>query len=129
MRLLLDTQAFILLIRKAESLPPAARAAVADPENAVLLSVVTPLELQIKINIGKLSFAKSVRETVQFELDRGAIELLPITLAHIDELSRLPSRHKDPFDRLLIAQARSESPVIVTGDPIVRQYPVPSLWD
>jgi PIN domain nuclease of toxin-antitoxin system len=129
MKLLLDTQAFILLIGRTESLPPAARAAVVDPDNTILLSVVTPLELQIKVNIGKLSFTKSVREIVQFELDRGALTFLPIMLGHIDELSRLPLHHRDPFDRLLVAQAIHEGLTLVTGDRQVRQYPVPSLWD
>lgn len=90
---------------------------------------MTPLELQIKVNIGKLSFTKSVCETVQFELDRGALTLLPIKLAHIDELSRLPSHHRDPFHRMLVAQAIHESLTLGSGDHQVRRYPAPCLWD
>lgn len=129
MRLLLDTQAFILLIRRTDSLPPVAREAVADPANDVVLSVVTPLELQIKVNLDKLSFAKPVRDLVQLELDRGALSLLPITLDHIDAFSRLPAHHRDPFDRLLIAQAIHEGLTLVTGDRTIARYPVPCLWD
>jgi PIN domain nuclease of toxin-antitoxin system len=129
MRLLLDSQAFILLLQRPDSLGFVARDAMVDPNNEIFLSVVTPIELQIKVNLKKLSFAKSVREHVQFELDRGKFVLLPITLDHIDALSRLPNHHRDPFDRLLIAQAIHEKLTIVTSDKIIAQYAAPVLWE
>ena len=116
MRLLLDSQAFVHIVSQPEALPVAARSAIEDPNNAVFLSIASPFELQIKVNIGKIAFSRSLRDAVQFELARGTFELLPITLDHIDELSRLPTHHKDPFDRILIAQARTEDLTIVTGD-------------
>jgi PIN domain nuclease of toxin-antitoxin system len=128
MRLLLDSQAFIYIARDPAALPVATRSATEDSDNELYLSIATPLELQIKVNIGKLTLVRSVREAVQLELNRGSLRLLPITLDHIDELSRLPSHHKDPFDRLLIAQAIHENLTIVTGDETIARYPVQTLW-
>ena len=128
MRFLLDSQAFILLLQMPDSLGSAARDAMVDPGNELFLSVVTPVERQIKVNLKKLSFAKSVREHVQFELDHDKFKLLPITLDHIDALSGLPSHHKDPFDRLLIAQAIHEKLTILTSDKAIAMYSVPTLW-
>ncbi|HZZ41342.1 MAG TPA: type II toxin-antitoxin system VapC family toxin [Tepidisphaeraceae bacterium] len=129
MRLLLDSQAFILILQRPDSLGSAARNAIIDPNNEIFLSLVTPIELQIKVNLKKLSFAKSVREHVQFELDREKFKLLPITLDHIDALSHLPSHHRDPFDRLLIAQAIHENLTIITSDQTISRYPVSTLWN
>ena len=69
------------------------------------------------------------RDAVQFELDRGTFELLPITLGHIHELSRLPPHHRDPFDRILVAQAIHENLTLFSGDNQVRLYSVGCLWD
>ena len=129
MRLLLDSQAFVYMVRQPELLPASARSAIEDFDNDVLLSIASPLELQIKINLGKLTFSRPLRDVVQLELDSGSIQLLPITLEHIDELSRLPSHHRDPFDRILIAQAIHDGLMIVTGDHEIARYPVPRLWD
>lgn len=74
-------------------------------------------------------FLVPLRDAVQFELDRGTSSIIPITLAHIDELSRLPSHHRDPFDRILVAQAIHEGLTLVTGDQTIARYPVPCLWD
>ena len=129
MKLLLDTHAFILFLDEPDRLANRARAALEDPDNELLLSVASPWEMQIKVGLGKLALAKSPRDMVQFEVDRGAITLLPISLLHINELVRLPSIHRDPFDRILIAQARCEGMRLVSGDGWVRQYPVDCLWD
>ena len=129
MKLLLDTHAFMLLADNPDALPKNARLALEDPDNELLLSLVSPWEMQIKAGLGKLQLQKSPCDLVQFELDRGAILLLSVTLAHIDELSRLPAIHRDPFDRMLIAQACCEGLKLVSGDGHVRQYPVDCLWD
>ena len=129
MNLLLDTQAFLYMTECPDRLPSCARAAIEDPRNLRLLSVASPWKLQIKMMLGKLRLARSVRETVQFDLGRGALRLLPITLDHIDTLAGLPPHHRDPFDRLLIAQAIHDGLTIVTGDRLIPQYPVPCLWE
>ena len=66
---------------------------------------------------------------MQRELDTGTVTLLPITLEHIDALSRLPDHHRDPFDRLLIAQAIHEGMTLVTSDKTIAKYTVPILWE
>jgi len=128
-KLLLDTHTFIYFTTDPDALPARARTALADPSNDLLLSLASPWEMQIKINLGKLTLARPVGDLVQFELDRGSLSLLPITLAHIDALSRLPSHHRDPFDRILVAQSIHEGITIVTADRQLRLYPVSSLWD
>lgn len=128
-KLLLDTHAFILFTGDPDALPKKARMALEEPDNELLLSVVSPWELQIKVGLDKLRLQKSPRDLVQFEVDRGTVKLLPVSLAHVDELSRLPSIHRDPFDRMLIAQARSEGLALVSGDGHVRLYPVDCMWD
>lgn len=129
MRLLLDTHAFILFTGNPTALPAVTRAALEDPGNELLLSVASPWEMQINADLGKLPLRASPCELVQFEIDRGAISLLPIALAHVEDLSRLPSIHRDPFDRILIAQARCETLRLVSGDHQIHAYPVDCLWD
>lgn len=128
MRLLKDTQAFTYLINAPDELPSNARKALEDPANELLVSVITPLEMQIKVNLGKLKFAASPVELLKNELNRGTFVLLPLTFDHIDALGRLPHHHKDPFDRLLVGQALAENLTIVTGDEKVAKYSVPTLW-
>lgn len=82
----------------------------------------------MKSTLGKLQLSKPAVELVQAELDRAAIKLLPITLNHIDALSRLPNHHRDPFDRLLVAQAIEEGLTLVTSDAAIAQYAAPVLW-
>jgi len=129
MKLLLDTHSFIFYVDRPDALPSAARAAMEDSANDLFLSLVSPWEMQIKSTLGKLELSKPVAELVQAELDRAAIQLLPITLHHIDALSRLPNHHRDPFDRLLVAQAIHEDLTLVSSDQILAKYGAPVLWE
>jgi PIN domain nuclease of toxin-antitoxin system len=126
-KLLLDTNAFIMLVER-HRLPDRAAAEVDDDRNELYLSLVSPWEMQIKIGLGKLSAARPVRQTLDAEVAAGTFKLLPITLDHIEALSRLPNHHRDPFDRLLIAQAIHEGLTIVTADETIAAYPVAVLW-
>jgi len=85
--------------------------------------------MQIKVGIGKLTLGKPVAEIIAAEVADRSIGLLSIKLEHIDELARLPMHHRDPFDRLLIAQAIREGLTLVTSDEQFKQYPVQTLWD
>lgn len=115
MRLLLDTHAALWALSDAEALSEAARAAIRDAEE-LRLSVVSPWELSIKAALGKIVLHRTV-EDICAELARElGTEVLPVRLAHVLEVGRLAPHHGDPFDRLLIAQARVEGLTIVTRD-------------
>jgi PIN domain nuclease of toxin-antitoxin system len=116
-RLLVDTHAF-LWWRSGARLAKAARAAMQDPGNDVFVSAAVAWEIVIKRTLGKLRFDGAVREAIE---DEGFLGL-PITAAHVDELARLPGHHRDPFDRVLVAQARTESLTLVTRDPALARY-------
>ncbi len=120
MRLLLDTMTVIYLVQEAAAVPALARAVLEDSNNELLISLVSPWEMQIKVGIGKLTLGQPVAHTIATEVVDRRFALLPITLEHIDALSRLPLIHRDPFDRLLIAQALVENLTIVTGDRNIR---------
>jgi PIN domain nuclease of toxin-antitoxin system len=128
MKLLLDTHAFIWWDSEPARLSPQALALCQDRENALLLSVVSIWEMQIKLQLGKLRLALPLREIVESQRQTNNVEILPITLAHVLALENLPVHHKDPFDRLLVAQAIIEEVVLVSGDPNIAKYPVRVVW-
>ncbi len=124
MKLLLDTAAFLWWIENPRKVPKDARAAIASPDNEVLLSIVSPWEIAVKASIGKLRTPGDLEAMLP---DMG-IELLPISLTHVAAVQALPFHHRDPFDRMLIAQARSEQAVVLTSDPMFAKYGVATLW-
>lgn len=99
-----------------------------DPENQLLLSVVSLWEIQIKHHLGKLKLSKHLDEIVAVEQQENQIDLLLLKPAHIFELYNLPLHHRDPFDRLLVAQARFESASLLSNDSAIAQYPVQVEW-
>ncbi len=125
MRLLLDTHVFLWWWSDAAELGASARAAIADPANEVFVSAVVAWEIVIKRALGKLGFEGTVATAVAEE----GFTTLPVSVAHVDEVARLPDHHRDPFDRLLVAQARVESLTLVTSDPFVRRYEGVALLD
>jgi PIN domain nuclease of toxin-antitoxin system len=118
MRLLLDTHVFLWWRADAPELGNPMRAALLDASNNVYVSAAVAWEIIIKRALHKLEFEGSVADAVA---DEGFLPL-PIEIRHTDELARLQDHHRDPFDRLLIAQARTESMTLVTADPRVKQY-------
>ena len=96
--------------------------------NTLWLSVASAWEMQIKIGLGKLRLLRSLAETIASHQTVNGMQILSVQLAHALALEHLPSRHKDPFDRLLIAQANCESWEIVTADPEFKAYPVRVIW-
>jgi PIN domain nuclease of toxin-antitoxin system len=117
-RLLLDTHIFLWWRADAPDLPARAREAILDAGNEVYVSSAVAWEIVIKRSLGKLDFEGLVAVAVAEE---GFLPL-SVHLDHTDELGRLPDIHRDPFDRLLVAQARIESLTLVTTDPRIRQY-------
>ena len=130
MDILLDTHTFLWWSLQPEKLPSAVFHAMKDPGNRIFFSAVSSWEAQIKIGLGKLILQDPLRKIVERELVKNNWEVLPVTLHHTWRLEQLPPLHKDPFDRLLIAQALVENIVLATKDPLIRPYPdVEILWD
>jgi PIN domain nuclease of toxin-antitoxin system len=128
MRLLLDTHAFIWMFDKPERLSPKAHTLLADANNDLLLSAASVWEMQIKIQLGRLKFTVPLRELVESQKQTNGVQILPVGLEHVLALDALPAHHKDPFDRLLVAQANVEGASLVSRDPLFSSYPVKLLW-
>ena len=125
MRLLLDTHVLLWALAAPQKLPATTAAAIRDPANVVFVSAASAWEIAIKIALGKL--AGDLDEIVSASLDVG-FEELAVTLVHARRVRTLPSVHRDPFDRMLVAQAMEEGLTIVTRDAAVEGYGVPTLW-
>jgi PIN domain nuclease of toxin-antitoxin system len=124
-RLLLDTHALIWALSSPRRLPARVASSIRDPDNDVYVSAVSTWEIAIKAMLRKIR--ADVAAVVRALRDAG-FEELPITIAHTVRVRTLPLRHRDPFDRLLVAQAIEERLTIVTHDPLVRAYDVTSVW-
>lgn len=128
MKLLLDTHVFLWLDQAAPNFPIAVREWCESPDNEVFLSVASIWELQIKRMLGKLQTRLPIKEMVEAYLPEQTFSVLSIQMHHIWCLASLPGLHADPFDRLLIAQARCERMKFVSADAKLREYPVEVLW-
>ncbi len=126
MKLLLDTHVLLWAAGQPEKLTPAARQQLESPENELLFSAASLWEIAIKHGLGRDDFRVAPRLLRRGLLDNGYIEL-PITSAHAVALDSLPPIHKDPFDRMLVAQSITEGVTLLTADPLVAQYPGP-VW-
>jgi len=122
-RVLLDSHIVLWWDKDLSKLTEAQRAAIRDSENEVFVSAVTAWELGIKRSTGKLAFADSIQALAQ----RFGFTELSITMAHGELAASLPLQHKDPFDRMLVAQAILERMVLVTADGRLAEYPVTLL--
>ena len=128
MKLLLDTHAFIWWDSQSSWLSAQACGACADPGNELLLSVASVWEMQIKIQLGKLQLRAPLTTIVEEQVRTNRIRVLQISIDHVLAVGRLPALHRDPFDRLLIAQGIEEGASLISNDPIIAQYPVKVLW-
>lgn len=124
MKLLLDTQILLWAAGQPKRLGPAARKLLNDPRHELLFSAASLWEIAIKNSLGRDDFHADPRVLRRALLDNGYTEL-PITSQHAVSVDGLPPLHKDPFDRLLLAQAQSEGITLVTGDAQLAQYPGP----
>lgn len=127
MKLLLDTHAFIWWDGDRTRLSSRALAVLYDPANSVWFSAVSIWEIVIKSQLGKLALRLPLSQIVAQQQANG-LQVLAVSLAHVLAVESLPSVHKDPFDRLLIAQANVEAAEFVTADAIFAHYPVRILW-
>ena len=128
MKLLLDTHAFLWINEDSGRLSQTVKDLCCSGEHEFYLSMASPWEMQIKNQLGKLSLVMPIEELVNKNRQQNNIQLLPIDLAHISNLEQLPAHHKDPFDRIIIAQAIIEGLTIVTVDHVFSDYSVPVIW-
>jgi PIN domain nuclease of toxin-antitoxin system len=121
--LLVDTHVFLWWQQRSRSLAPTARAALTDPENRAVVSAATIWEISIKRHAGRLEFEGDLIAACA----ASEVELMPMTAQHAELAGNLPLHHTDPFDRMLIAQAKIESLVLVTQDRKLLLYGIPTL--
>jgi PIN domain nuclease of toxin-antitoxin system len=127
MRVILDTHAFIWWTEEPARLSPRVLTLCKDPGNDLFLSLVSLWEIQIKMQLGKLTLNQPLPVVIALQQANGLM-LLPIIAQHIYELQNLPRHHGDPFDRLLIAQARVEEITLISHDDAFQQYAVDVIW-
>lgn len=128
MRLLLDTHTWLWMQAKSKRLNPDAMALLRDPGNELLLSAVTSWEIAVKYALGKLPLPAPPAEYVPDRMRSSGVVALPVTHSHALHVATLPEHHRDPFDRMLIAQAQTEQLTILTADRLFERYDVPLRW-
>ena len=128
MKLLLDTHTLLWFLREPHLLPPKALAAITAADTEAFVSMASLWEIAIKAGLNKLYLPKPYDELFPQSVPDSGLSLLSIQAAHIAVVSRLPQHHRDPFDRLLIAQAQVEGMTLVSCDPEFPAYGVPVLW-
>jgi PIN domain nuclease of toxin-antitoxin system len=127
-KILLDTHAFLWFIEDSPKLSTAARSVIEDGFNEPLLSVASLWEMAIKVSIGKLDLKKPFETFVPDQMDLNGFDQLAISFPHIAAVAKLPFHHRDPFDRLLVAQALVEGMPVVSADDLLDAYGVTRLW-
>ncbi len=127
MNLLLDTHTLIWFLEGQSSLSQAAREAIENPISAKWVSIVTFWEIAVKVNVGKLTLLRPFDELEKKVAENG-FHVLPLEFPHTVTYSVLPLHHRDPFDRLLIAQAMVENFTVLTQDSHFTSYAVPVIW-
>ena len=128
MRILLDTHAIVWWATGDERLSRKARVALADPNTEVFISIASAWEIQIKATLQKLALNESVDALYRSLIIDQNFRMIGIELKDIDHLSKLPPHHRDPFDRMLVAQALRGDFTLVTKDRVVASYGTPTLW-
>jgi PIN domain nuclease of toxin-antitoxin system len=125
---LLDTHALIWWLSKDPALPVSARRVIADMRNTLMVSAASAWEIAMKYNLGKLPGAGSLVSDFGTQMEREGFELLSISAEHAIRAGLLPGPHRDPFDRMLIAQAQAENLPIVSNEKAFAPYGVRRLW-
>jgi PIN domain nuclease of toxin-antitoxin system len=128
MRLLLDSHALLWFWQGNQSLTNSARSAIENRTNEKYVSHATAWEVAIKVSLGKLKLHVPYEDLFSGSILANGFQLLPTDLRHFQKLLSLPFHHRDPFDRLLIAQALEEGMTLVSGDAHFQAYGVPVIW-
>ncbi len=127
MTYLLDTQTLLWALEESPRLSPKARSLMVDPANTLMVSIASLWEIAIKVSIGKLDLAQPLHDIIA-KLPEADIAILPIEPQHIWEVERLAFVHRDPFDRMIIAQAIAENFEVISSDEVFPHYPVTVHW-
>src|SRR5205807_10301405 len=128
MKYLLDTSIFLWSVDAEQKLSARAKEVLEDRRQEIFLSPVTSWEIVIKVARGNLTLARSAAETLNLAFTKLELRPLPVTHPHSLTMAELPPIHNDPFDRMLIAQAKSEGMVLMTADATLERYPIEILW-
>ena len=128
MRALLDTHTFLWWITDDDRLSSHAREFIADGDNILFLSAASGWEIAIKARLGRLQLPDNMERFIMEQLSRNGIRGLPIKFSHALHVYNLPMVHRDPFDRILVAQGQIENLPIVTTDPQIEKYAVEVIW-
>jgi PIN domain nuclease of toxin-antitoxin system len=128
MRFLCDTQHFIWTVENQPKLSSTATRILSDNSQLLYLSLVSVWEMVIKVSLGKLTFSKPLSQIVEEEFASNRFLPLEITLRHLKTLHALPLHHRDPFDRLIIAQAIAENLPVISSDAHFDAYPIKRIW-
>jgi PIN domain nuclease of toxin-antitoxin system len=127
MRVLIDTHALLWYLQGDANLSNLALTTIEDNDNDVFVSIVSLWEISIKLGLGKLELQRPF-ENLEADLQRLDIKILPIAFAELDIYRSLPLHHRDPFDRILIAQSLGNSLTIITRDPLFEAYSIRVMW-
>lgn len=130
MKFLLDTHTFLWFIEDSSQLKPEMRSRLEEDDSDVYVSIVSLWEIAIKVSLGKfnLKTTEPFEVFIQSQLEENDIVLLPVTVRHLGVISALPLHHRDPFDRMLIAQAQVEGLTLVSRDEALDAYGITRLW-
>ena len=120
----MDTNALLWWLADSDRLAQAAREVLSSPDNVVYVSAVTAWEIAIKVAIGRLPVPPNVASWLPRQMEINRLAPLPITIGHAALVETLPPHHRDPFDRLLIAQARAGGLTLMSGDSVFSRYDV-----
>ena len=123
MRFLVDTHALLWALGEPSTLSSEARDALADPSNLIVVSSASLWECAIKASIGKLDLPEDFFDSIP----EAGYEVMPIRISHLNVYRTLPTHHRDPFDRMLVAQARAETLTLISRDPDIAKYDVAVL--
>jgi PIN domain nuclease of toxin-antitoxin system len=127
-KILLDTHALLWFVGGDARLSNRAREAIESPENEPWVSAASVWEIGIKLSLGKLHLSMSLNEFIRDHVTGNGMALLGITPDHVSRIVSMPFHHRDPFDRLLIAQAQEEGFEIIGGDPAFAAYGITLIW-
>ncbi len=125
---LLDTHVFIWWIMDSPQLPGRVREIIADGANKLFLSAASCWEIAIKAGLGKIILPQQPDKFIVEQMALNAVRALPVEARHALHVFHLPSLHRDPFDRIIIAQALVDKIPIITSDALIRKYKVPTIW-